>query len=212
MERDLSGSYWAWRTHHQPTETALAQGWQGPGRSLSPACLLEGPRVARGSAFSTPPPKSRGAPQSLKQVTGEAVTLEGTSNRTSGPCSASQSLRDYDGLKFRPGKLAKRTTQCHHSAPGDMCVQLTWLPRKKKCNVVPLKLSLLTTNRVFLLPPPRGWWRAGPRGNRQVHSQEGCCFFIFQYIFRLFSYCCLRSTVNKMCLPLPHPTHPQFPA
>lgn len=37
--------------------------------------------MARGSAFSTPPPKSRGAPQSLKQVTGEAVTLEGTSNR-----------------------------------------------------------------------------------------------------------------------------------
>lgn len=55
LERDLSGSCWAWRMHHQPTETVLAQGWQGQGGSLSPACLLEGPCVARGSAFSITP-------------------------------------------------------------------------------------------------------------------------------------------------------------
>lgn len=33
-------------------------------------------------------------------------------------------------------------------------------------------------------------------------------FLIFQYLFRLFSYCCLRSTVNETCPLLPHITHP----
>lgn len=75
--------------------------------------------------LSAPPPKE-GAPQSLMRVPGEAVTSEGTSNRTGGPCSASQSLRDYDGLKFRPGKLANWICQCHHSAPRDVCDRRRW--------------------------------------------------------------------------------------
>lgn len=62
------------------------------------------------------------APQSLIQVIEWAVTSEGTSNRTSGLCSASQSLKDCDGLKFRPGKLINWTTRCHPSALG------AWLP------------------------------------------------------------------------------------
>lgn len=47
-------------------------------------------------------------------MTGGAEAAEVTSSRTGGPCSAAQSLRDHDRLKFRPGKLAKWATQ--HSA------------------------------------------------------------------------------------------------
>lgn len=127
LERDLSGSCWAWRMHHQPTETVLAQGWQGQGGSLSPACLPEGPCVARGSAFSITPRKGVGSPE---PGTGDwrGCGAEATSSRTGGPRSAAQSLRDHDRLKFRPGKLAKWATQCHHSAPRDVCDQLRRLP------------------------------------------------------------------------------------
>lgn len=69
------------------------------------------------SAFCITP--QRVAPQSPIQV-----TSEGTSSRTSGPCSAFQSVKDCDRLKFRPGKLTKWTPQCHLTAPG-ACVPST---------------------------------------------------------------------------------------
>lgn len=78
--------------------------------------------------FQHHPPEGGWAPQSPVQVTGGAVVAEATSSRTSGPSSAAQSSRDHDRLKFRPGKLAKWATQCHHSAPRNACDQLRWLP------------------------------------------------------------------------------------
>lgn len=50
-------------------------------------------------------PLQRVAPWSLMQLTGGAVTSEGTSNRISGLCSAFQSLKDYDRLTCGPDKL-----------------------------------------------------------------------------------------------------------
>lgn len=41
-----------------------------------------------------------------------------------------------------------------------------------------------------------------------TRGKSDAVFLIFQYIFRLFSYCCLRSTVNETCPLLPHITHP----
>lgn len=64
--------------------------------------------------LSASPPERGWAPQSPVRVTGGAEAAEITSSRTGGPCSAAQSLRDHDRLKFRPGKLAKWATQ--HSA------------------------------------------------------------------------------------------------
>lgn len=58
--------------------------WPRGGRDQEGACHLPAywrAHVWPEGLLSAPPPKSRGAPQSLKQVTGEAVTLEGTSNR-----------------------------------------------------------------------------------------------------------------------------------
>lgn len=41
-----------------------------------------------------------------------------------------------------------------------------------------------------------------------TRGKSDAVFLIFQYLFRLFSYCCLRSTVNETCPLLPHITHP----
>lgn len=103
--------------------------WPRGGRDKEGACHLPAYcRATCGQRVCFQHPLEKGAPQSLIQVTGEAVTSEGTSNRTGGPCSAPQSLRDYDRLKFKPDKLAKWTTRCHHSAPRDVCDHLRWLP------------------------------------------------------------------------------------
>lgn len=40
-----------------------------------------------------------------------------------------------------------------------------------------------------------------------TRGKSDAVFLIFQYIFRLFSYCCLRSTVNETCPLLSHITH-----
>lgn len=98
----------------------LAQGCQGQGRSLSPACPLEGPCVVRGLLSAISHTKGGGVPE---PDTGDRMghDLGRCLSGTSGPCSAFQSLKDHDGL--RPGKLTKQTTRCHPSAPG------TWVPR-----------------------------------------------------------------------------------
>lgn len=63
--------------------------------------------------------------------------------------------------------------------------------------------SLLTINRVFLFCPPRGWGKQGEEGRVMPFF---FIIIIFQYIFRLIPYCCLRSTVNK-CVPPPLQYH-----
>lgn len=65
------------------------------------------------SAFRITP--QRVAPQSPIQV-----ASEGASSRTSGPCSAFQSVKDCDRLKFRPGKRTKWTPRCHPTLDGSL--------------------------------------------------------------------------------------------
>lgn len=172
--------------------------------------------MVRGLLSASPP--QRVAPRSLIQVIGWAVTSESSSNRTSGPCSAFRSLRDRDGLKFRPGKLTKRTTQCHPSALGVLGSQrspvgsayMAPLEEETKCGAIKTQsqrdgsgCSLLTISRVFLFYPPWGYGEQGEEGRAMPFL---FCFVLFSLYLQVNSLLLLKVYCEQMC-PFPHP-HP----